>query len=69
MPITCNRNLKTLRMTAGVSQNRLARISDLDRMTISRAENGNEIQELSAQKIANGLESALGRRVDISEFS
>lgn len=60
--------LKQLRLEAGLSQNRLAREANLDRGTVSSAENGNSINEVTASKLAKALSKVLERRVDIGEF-
>jgi DNA-binding XRE family transcriptional regulator len=64
----CNGNLKKLRITAKKSQNRFARDCDIDRGTISNAENGKDIQDITLQKIVDGLSDALGRKVKLDEI-
>lgn len=55
--------LKTLRMEAKLSQNQLARKADLDRSTISSAENGKNVSEITVAKLAAALSSVLGRDI------
>ena len=50
--------LRKYRLRYGLSQNQLARQSDLDRGTVSRAERGFEIQPETAQKLFNALRDA-----------
>jgi transcriptional regulator with XRE-family HTH domain len=57
---SCNGNLKTLRMKAGFSQNRLAREANLDRATVSAAERGEDVAELTVAKLTQALSRALG---------
>ena len=59
-----NAKMKNLRLQAQLSQNQLARAANLDRGTISAAENGRAVQELSRAKIAAALSTALGRRIE-----
>lgn len=57
----CNGQLKKLRLQARLSQNALARKADLDRTTVSSAERGSEISELTLSKLVTSLSSELGR--------
>jgi DNA-binding XRE family transcriptional regulator len=63
----CNGNLKKLRLKARRSQNQFARDCDIDRGTVSNAEGGKEIQELTLQKIVDTLSELLKRQVKIDE--
>lgn len=47
--------LKTLRAKARLSQARLARLADVDRATVSSAENGRNCQEMKCRMIIDGL--------------
>lgn len=52
--------LRSLRMSAGLSQNALARKADLDRATVSAAENQKNVSDLSLAKIATALSVSVG---------
>lgn len=47
--------IKALRLSAGMSQNALARKANLDRATVAAAENGKGVNDLSLSKIAVAL--------------
>lgn len=64
MPV-CNGTVKQLRLEAGLSQNKFARAADLDRTTVSNAERGQDISDLTLSKIRTTLSKELGR--DITE--
>jgi len=51
----CNGELRKTRLDAGLSQNRLARLADLDRGTVSKIERGEDCQELSITKYLKAL--------------
>ena len=55
--------LKKLRLEAKVSQARLAGLAELDRGTISAAERGKPIQELTLSKLTDALSKLLGREI------
>ena len=59
----CNGQLKTMRLQAKLSQNGLARKADLDRTTVSNAERGVEISELTMSKLASALSVELEKPV------
>jgi DNA-binding XRE family transcriptional regulator len=59
----CNGELKKLRLEAGLSQNKLARAADLDRTTISSAERGEEVTDLTLSKLATALSRVLGKEI------
>lgn len=61
----CNGEVRKLRFEAGLSQNKLARLADLDRSTVSSAENSGEVSDLTMAKLTSALEKALGRPVQI----
>ena len=65
----CNGDLKKLRLEAGWSQNKLARAADLDRTTISNAERGMDVSDLTLSKIVNALTEKLGKRVNQSRIT
>lgn len=60
----CNKSLKEFRLQAKWSQNKFAREADLDRATISNAENGKEVSELTIAKMVSAL--ARGLKSEIS---
>ena len=64
----CNGHLKALRLEARLSQNALSRKADLDRSTISSAENGGEVSELTFEKLRGTLASELGRKIQDSDL-
>lgn len=53
--------IKALRLEARLSLSNLARLSDLDRATVSKAEKGNSVSELSMHKMAAALSQELER--------
>ncbi len=55
--------LKQLRLEARLSVNRLAKLADVDRQTIMRAEAGEHIRELTAYAIVDTLSKRLGRSI------
>ena len=55
--------IKSLRLEAGLSQNQLSRKADLDRGTISAAENNKDVQDVTVAKIATALSTALRRNI------
>lgn len=59
----CNGQLKTMRLQAKLSQNGLARKADLDRTTVSNAERGLEISELTVSKLAGALSVELKQEI------
>ena len=61
--------IKGLRLEAGLSQNQLSRKADLDRGTISAAENGKAVQDVTIAKIATALTTALGRDIKSEDLS
>lgn len=52
-----------MRLQAKLSQNGLARKADLDRTTVSNAERGLEISELTLSKLASALSGELDQPV------
>jgi len=64
----CNGHIKAMRLEARLSQNALSRKADLDRSTISSAENGGEISELTLEKLRGTLSSELGREIQDSDI-
>jgi DNA-binding XRE family transcriptional regulator len=64
----CNGELRKLRLEAGLSQNKLARTADLDRTTISSAERGDEVTDLTLSKLATALSKALGTSIAASRL-
>ncbi len=66
--LRCSSELKRLRLKAGLSQNKLAREADLDRNTVSSAESGKWVAELSASKMVQALSRKLGTKLKISDI-
>ncbi len=60
--------VKQLRLEAKLSQNHLARLSDLDRATIAKAEKGAVVSELTLHKVASALSEQLGRTLEPDEL-
>ena len=56
-------SLKKLRLEAGVSQNAMARLADIDRATLSSAESGKQVSELTIAKITSALSAKLNREI------
>lgn len=65
----CKPNLKQLRLEAKLSQNRLARHADLDRTTVSSAENGHEVSEITVSKLSSALTVALKREITDADIT
>lgn len=61
-------SLKKLRLQAGLSQNNLARKSDLDRGTIASAEGGRDVSELTISKLSRALSIALNKEIDMADL-
>lgn len=59
--------LKELRLEARLSVSKLARLADVDRQTVERAENGTAIQDVKAYAIVSALAKTLGRSIPLSE--
>ena len=59
----CNGQLKTMRLQAKLSQNGLARKAELDRTTVSNAERGREVSELTPAKLTSALSTELGQEI------
>lgn len=53
--------IKALRLEAKLSLSHFARLADLDRATVSKAEKGKSVSELSLHKMAAALSQELGR--------
>lgn len=64
----CNGQLKILRLQARLSQNGLARKADLDRTTVSNAERGLEVSELTLSKLTSALSAELGQTIDQNQI-
>lgn len=60
-------NLKELRLRAGYSIAQLARQAGIDRGTVTRAEQGIEIQDAKAYMILQALSIKLGREVTFKD--
>lgn len=61
---TVRTRLHKLRLEAGLSQSKLARLADLDRKTVSDVENGrNTPQEVTFAKLASALSKMLKREI------
>ena len=59
--------LHELRIEAGLSIHRLAQLADVDRNTVTRAEEGRPIQEVKAYAIVQAIARQLGRSIKLSE--
>lgn len=60
--------LKSLRLKAGLSQSKFARIADLDRGTVEKAESGKSVSELTVAKLAKALSVSLKEDVTAEEL-
>lgn len=60
--------IKALRLEAKLSQNHLARLADLDRATVSKAEKGGAVSELTLHKMAAALSQQLGQPLNPDEL-
>ncbi len=60
--------LKELRIEARLPVSRLARMAEIDKQTILRAEAGEHIRELTAYAILDVLSKRLGRKIDIDQI-
>lgn len=65
----CNALLRELRLEAGLSKSKLAQAADVDRGTVSHAETGNKVSDVTVSRIAKALTHKLGRKVDTSEIT
>ena len=61
--MTKNSKIKTLRLAAMLSQNQLSRKTNLDRGTISSAENGGNPSELTLSKLSQAFTKILDREI------
>lgn len=61
--------IKTLRLEARLSLNHLARLADLDRATVSKAEKGGAVSELTLHKMAAALSQELDRPLNPDELA
>lgn len=60
--------LKELRLQSRLSVSKLARMADVDRQTVERAENGTAIQDVKAYAIVTALSQHLGRSLRIEDI-
>ncbi|MDF1671579.1 MAG: helix-turn-helix transcriptional regulator [Roseovarius sp.] len=60
--------LKALRLQAGLSKSKFARLADLDRGTVEKAESGNDVSELTGAKLVNALSASLEADVTIEDL-
>lgn len=60
--------IKTCRLEAKLSLNHLARLAELDRATVAKAEKGGVVSELTLHKIASALSQELGRPLGADEL-
>jgi transcriptional regulator with XRE-family HTH domain len=65
----CNDQLRQLRLEAGLSKSKLAQAADMDRGTVSHAENGNSVSEVTIPRLAKALSIKLGRKVEANEIT
>lgn len=63
----CTSNLRDLRVKAGFSVNRLAREAGLDRATVSKAEKGTSVQDVTLAKMLRPLGRELGRELTFAD--
>lgn len=61
--------IKALRLEAKLSLNHFARLADLDRATVSKAEKGGTVSELTLHKIAAALSQELDRPLKPNELA
>ncbi len=61
--------IKGLRLEAKLSLNHLARIAELDRATVSKAEKGGSVSELTLHKISAALSQELDRALNVEELT
>jgi len=61
--------IKELRLEAKLSLNHLARLAELDRATVSKAEKGGSVSELTLHKISAALSLELGRTLNVEELT
>lgn len=64
----CKANLRELRLQAGLSQSKLAQAADLDRTTVSHAEQGLEVSDLTISKIVKALSARLDSKVEAADI-
>lgn len=64
----CNGKLKECRLKAKLSQNKLARVAELDRGTISRAEAGDEVNDVTLAKLVDALNEHLPRQITAKDL-
>lgn len=60
--------LKSLRLQAKLSQNKLAVKAELDRTTVSNAENGHNVSEITISKLIAALSKELGREISLNSI-
>lgn len=60
--------IKALRLEAKLSLNHFARLADLDRATVSKAEKGGTVSELTLHKMAAALSQELDRPLNPNEL-
>jgi transcriptional regulator with XRE-family HTH domain len=60
--------LKDLRFQSGLSLSQIARRANVATSTVSRAEQGEPIQELKATQIARALSELLGKRIRVEDI-
>lgn len=61
--------LKQLRLEARLSVSQLARLANIDRGTVERAENGHAVQEVKAYAIVSALNERLGTRYTLEQVN
>jgi transcriptional regulator with XRE-family HTH domain len=59
--------IKELRLEARLSIAALARLADVDRNTVERAEEGKPVQDAKAYAIVAALSGRLGRKIDFKQ--
>lgn len=68
MPLTDGKKIRELRRGAGRSKTYLAKASGVSVKTVSRAENSENMADLSVLKISRGLSMLDGRKISISDI-
>lgn len=65
----CSAEVKKLRLAAGLSQNKAAGRADLDRSTYRKAELGENVTELTIQKIATCFSDIIGQDITAAHLT
>ena len=60
--------LKDLRLQAGLTVSKLARLADVDRQTVIRAETGTKVVDVKAYQIVKALNAKLGLALKLDDI-